>query len=150
MTRGTSVVRRSGLLLQVIKPSHLLSGRAWDEGFGEQLPKRGIVFSPSLADQRGHGFMGINLVAIIPLSPTFCVSAIEDQVRYALGVPDGVGDRYRTALRNTQQRECAQTVCVDNALQIANHGGKGQITGIPVGQAVAALIVSNERIAFRE
>ena len=33
--------------------------------------------------------MGINLVAVTPLSPTFCVSAIEDQVRYALGVPDG-------------------------------------------------------------
>jgi hypothetical protein len=94
--------------------------------------------------------MGINFVAVTPLSPTFCVSAIEDQVRYALGVSDGVGDRYRTALRDTQQREPVQTVCVSNALQIANHGGKGQITGIPIGQAVAALIVSNERIVFRE
>ena len=94
--------------------------------------------------------MGINFVAVTPLSPTFCVSAIEDQMRYAIGVPDGVGDRYRTALRDTQQREPVQTVCVSNALQIANHGGKGQITGIPIRQAVAALIVSNERIVFRE
>ena len=90
--------------------------------------------------------MGINCVAITAFA-NLCVSAIEDQMRYALGVPDGVGDRYRTALRRTSSGNPFRLFAAAT-LQIANHGGKGQITGIQ-STGCCRVIVSNERIVFR-
>jgi hypothetical protein len=63
---------------------------------------------------------------------------------------NNIGDRYSTALRDTEKWESVQTACISDALQIGNHGGKGQVIGIPIGEAVAALVVSNQRVHARE
>src|SRR5262249_6778626 len=100
--------------------------------------------------QRGHGFMGLDLVAVAAPSPALRKSSIEDEPRYPLRVPNGVGDGYSATLRNAKQREPVQAACVHNALQIGNHGLKRQIAGIPLGKAITALIVSNQRVLSRK
>src|SRR4029078_8460674 len=90
--------RRGRLSLQIIEPGHLLSGCAGNKGLCEQLPKGRVVLAPSFANECRHGFVSVDLVLIAAPAPALGVSAIENEMRYALGMADGIGDRHGAAL----------------------------------------------------
>jgi hypothetical protein len=55
-----------------------------------------------------------------PFAPTLREGAEKDKVTDALGVTNGVRDRDRAALGNSEQREPVEPGCVDDGFQITH------------------------------
>src|SRR4029079_8117989 len=99
----------------------LLSGCAGNKGLGEQLPKGRVVLAPSFANECRHGFVSVDLVLIAAPAPALGVSAIENEMRYALGMADGIGDRHGAALRDAEKRKPVEAARIGDAFKIGHH-----------------------------
>jgi hypothetical protein len=71
-------------------------------------------------------------------------------MHHALGVLDRITDRNGAALGDTQQRETFDAGGVDDGFQVAHEGLEGNLLDLPIGQAVAACVVSDQRMIPRE
>jgi hypothetical protein len=83
----------------------------------------------------------------IALHPPAGIGAVERHMGHALGVADGIGKRDRTALGNAEQREAVEPRGVDDRLQIRDPRVERKVLHFPVGEAAAALVIADERVA---
>src|ERR1700677_1878808 len=65
-------------------------------------------------------------------------------------MPHGIGDGYSAALGEADDGETAEAGRVYHRLHIAYPGIKGNLVNIPVRQAVAARVVSDESVILRK
>ena len=96
---------RRGDPLQFVEPPHFLMCRVGHNQRREHLPGRGIVVSPAFSNERDRGLCTGHLRRTAALAPAFRETPAQDEARHAFGVADGIGDRYRGALRDAQERE---------------------------------------------
>ena len=66
-------------------------------------------------------------------------------MRHALGVFDRIADRNRAALGDAQQREALDASGVDDGFQVVHERLEGNVLDLPIRQAVAACVVSDQR-----
>ncbi len=87
-------------------------------------------------------------VLVATTGPALGEATVEDEVADSLRVPHRVGDRDGTALGDAEQREALEARGVDDGLEVADEGVEGDVVTVPVGQAVAALVVAQQRVAL--
>src|SRR5262245_57446547 len=132
--------------LQVVEPLHLLGRAVGKEQRREELSKCRIFFAPALFDDREQS----PRVLRIALSSASRKASIQHQVADSLWMADGINDGHCAALRDAQQGKPLQLSGLDDAFQIANERFKRNVRDIPIGESVAALVVTNELIPRRK
>ena len=103
---------------------------------------------PNRAHQSRHRIALFFFLRRAPLS-TKCKAAVKHKVGYPLRVPHGVADSNGAALRDSDQRETLNPSGIDHRFQVANPSVKGKLIDVPVGHAVAARIISDQRVVAR-
>src|SRR5438309_72667 len=83
------------------------------------------------------------MLGIAPGSPSG-KSAIQNQVTDPLRVSDGIDDRDRTSLRNSEQRKAIQLGGFDHAFEILFKSFERYIVDVPIGESVAAFVVADK------
>ena len=72
------------------------------------------------------------------------VGAPEDELRDALGMACGVGDRHRAGVHEPKEREALDFEAVDNGLDVADKRLHGVVGHVALGEADAARVVADE------
>ena len=105
--------------LQFIEPVGLLLGAARNELRCEHLSECRVFLTPAKAHQGEHRFAGF-LLRLGPgaLLPADGITSEKNQMRNAFGMPDGVSDRNRAALRYAEQRETIDARGIDHRFKI--------------------------------
>src|SRR6266849_3992004 len=82
--------------------------------------------------------------------PSACKSAIQDEMADTIGVARCIGDRDRATARHARQHELLEAGRIDDRLEVFDVLFETEIDAVPVRQAEAALIVSDQRVATRK
>jgi len=137
--------RRCRPALQFSEGIKLFRRSSGEELRGPHLPECGVVSAPVDTHQGGH-----RRTFFLFTGGTFAWSerkpAVENKMRYAFRVTDRMGNRNGAALRYSKQRKAVDTGSVDNRLKISHPSVEGDLIDIPVGHAVAASIIADERV----
>ena len=67
-----------------------------------------------------------------------------------LGMPRGVDERDRRALRHPEQREAVDARGVDDGLEVGDPGLHGELAELAVGEPAPSLVVADERVAVAQ
>jgi hypothetical protein len=81
-----------GDAFQVVQPAHLLERGVRHDQRSEHLPGGRVVLPPAFADQHDRGFIPRDIGGTASLAPSLREGTAQDETRYALGMPDGIGD----------------------------------------------------------
>ena len=77
-------------------------------------------------------------------------TAIKDKVRYAMRMAYSKSDGNGTALRDSEQRKAIQSSRIDDRCKIADPRVQRKFIHIPIGHAVAASVVADQRMVLRK
>ena len=80
------------------------------------------------------------------MEETARVSTVNDQMRHALGMTGSILYRYCAALRYAQQDEALERKAVDDACEVIDPSVERDFDSIPLGQAGATPVVTNQRV----
>ena len=137
--------------LQFIEPVGLLLGRIRHELGGEELAEGRIRLTPAHPHQRQQGFIFFLLSSAAgALLPAYREPAIQDEMRYALGMSHRIRDRDRASLRDSEQREPGDPGSVDHRLQIAHEDVERDLVDGTIRKAVAAGIIAGQHMVLRQ
>src|SRR5438046_5183385 len=105
--------------LQLVEPAMLLGSAAGNELRGEELPKSRILLAPAQLCQLAHhlGFFALALAGT-PVQAPAGVSAVEDELTYALRMAHRISHCDRRALRVPEQREAIDAGVLDDRFQV--------------------------------
>jgi len=140
-------LRGCGDAFQVVEPARLLGCPSRDELRGEPLPVGVMLAAPARADQRSIELDKLPLlIGIVAMEKTARVSAVDDQMRHPLGVARGIFYGDCAALRHAQQNEALERKAIDDTCEVVDPSIERNLDGVPLGQAGAAPVVTNERM----
>lgn len=125
----------------------LLRSATKDEEVGKELTESRIIASPSDPDGVDQSF-GFKLfgIAICPRSSALGICVDEDEVRYPLGIVQGVGDRQRARLRETKQDKAWYTERRGDGLEIPVPRIERKVGDEAFRQPAAAGIVADRAV----
>src|SRR5208282_2782795 len=134
--------------LQLVESVRLLLGGGRYQQGGKDLTERRVVSAPTLFDQRlycGKAF-AIRCRHVRPPVGPRREAAVQNQMRYPFWMPDGIGNRHGAALRKSEQRKTAEPGGVSDGFHVAHPRIEGNLVDVPIRQAVAARVVSDQSV----
>ena len=144
--RGLGV---AGALLQVVQPPHLLFGAARDHHAAEDATELGCRASPSDLDQRLERREQFELLGRRPRLRAR-ITPVEHESGESFGMPRGVLDRDRAALRHRHQRKPVESRILHDRLEVGDPRFQTVVGDTPVGEPVTALVVTDDGRDFPE
>src|SRR6266545_3467726 len=86
-----------------------------------QLPESGIILAPTELREGQVSMASLNLFRRRSApGPASCISAIQDEMRHLLRMPNRIGNSHRTTLGNPQNGKAVQADSVYDGLHILN------------------------------
>ena len=140
MHRGLGVARP---LLQVVEPPHLLFGAARDHHAAEDAAELGRRPSPADPDQRLERGEELQLLRSRRRLRAR-IAPVEHETGEPLGMPGGVLDRDRAALRHGHEREPVESGILHDRLEVGDPRFQAVVGDPPVREPVTALVVADD------
>ncbi len=144
------ILGRGGLALHLVEPAHLLGARLGDVMIGEELAIGGAVRAPADLGEGDHRLAPGELGGIGAHRPARRIAVADDEMPHPPGMTHRISDGDRRALADRQQVEAFELEAIGDAFEVVDEGLERQVGRIPVAEAVAALVVADERAAARE
>ena len=138
--RGLGVARP---LLQVVEPAHLLFGAARDHHAAEDAAELGCRSRPADPDQRLERREQLQLLGRRARMRAG-IAPVEHEAGESLGMPRGVLDRDRAALRHGHQREPVESGILHDRLEVGDPRLQAVVGDAAVREPVAALVVADD------